>query len=83
MRPDALYLADAVTAIRQLQTFMAGLSEVEFLADPLKQSYVFHRLVIVGEAAVSLRRTFEARYPEVPWAQLSGCATVWCTPTLK
>lgn len=58
--------------IEELRTFMSSTTEEEFLADPMRQSFVFHRLVIVGESAVSLRPAYGTRYPEVPWAQLGG-----------
>ena len=36
----------------------------------MQQSFVFHRLVILGEAAVALAKSFEGKYPEVPWPRL-------------
>jgi len=41
-----------------------------FLSSRLEQSFVFHRLVILGEAAVALAKTFQGKYPEVPWPRL-------------
>ena len=72
MRHDGLYLDDALQAIRALREFLRTVTEEEFLADPLKQSFVFHRLLIVGEATVCLRGTYQERYPAVPWAQIAG-----------
>lgn len=72
MRRDDLYLDDALTAVRELRAFMATTTEAEYHADPLKQSFVFHRLIILGEAMVKLRPAYERKYPLVPWAQLAG-----------
>lgn len=49
MRHDGLCLDDAPSAIRELRAFMAVTTEEDYLADRLKQSFVFHRLVILGE----------------------------------
>ncbi len=72
MRHDDLYLADALKAIQELREFLAGITREAFLADRLKQSFVFHRLVIIGEACVSVSPTYRSTYPEVPWRQISG-----------
>lgn len=72
MRHDELYLADALQAIGELREFLKEVTKEQFLADRFKQSFVFHRLVIIGEAVVSLRPRYESRYPAVPWARLAG-----------
>lgn len=65
-------MADAVQALAELRSFLQTTTEVEFLADRQKQSFVFHRLVIVGEAAVNLRPAYASLYADVPWPQLVG-----------
>ena len=72
MRHDDQYLNDALTAIRDLQEFTSRTTREEFMADKMKHSFVFHRLVILGEAAVCLSRTYRVAYPEVPWGKLTG-----------
>ncbi len=72
MRHEELYLADALQALGELREYLSNHSREEFLADRFQQSYLYHRLIIIGEAAVSLRRSYEAQYPEVPWAKLIG-----------
>ncbi len=49
---------------------MAETNRERFLADPLQQSFAFHRLVILGEAAVALAKVFQEKYPEVPFPRL-------------
>lgn len=70
MRRDSAYLRDALRAIAELVEFVAQTNRELFLADRLQQSFVFHRLVILGEAAVALAKVFQERYPEVPWPRL-------------
>jgi len=72
MRHDDLYLADALQAPADLREYLSKHPQEEFLADRFQQSFLYHRLMIIGEAAVSLRRSYEARYPELPWAKLVG-----------
>ncbi len=72
MRHDDLYLADALQALGELREYLSNHPREEFLADRFQQSFLYHRLIIIGEAAVSLRRSYEARCPEVPWAKLAG-----------
>ena len=72
MRHDDQYLNDALTAIRDLQEFTSRTTREEFMADKMRHSFVFHRLVILGEAAVCLSRTYRVAYPEVSRARLTG-----------
>jgi len=50
MRRESAYLPDALRALAELEEFVAKTSQDHFLVDPLQQSFVFHRLVILGEA---------------------------------
>ena len=70
MRRESAYLPDALRALAELEEFVAKTSQDHFLVDPLQQSFVFHRLVILGEAAVALAKTLQAKYPEIPWPRL-------------
>lgn len=70
MRHESSYLRDALWALAELEQFVAQTNREQFLANRLEQSFVFHRLVIVGEAAVRLAETFQEKYPEVPWPRL-------------
>ena len=70
MRRESAYLRDALRAIAELEEFIARTSRERFLTDRMQQSFVFHRLVILGEAAAALAKSFEGKYPEVPWPRL-------------
>jgi len=70
MRSESTYTRDALRAISELEEFVAQTNRERFLADRLQQSFVFHRLVILGEAAVALAKVFQDKYPEVPWPRL-------------
>lgn len=72
MRPDYLYLDDALTALRALREFAADAKEEQYLADRQQQSFVFHQLFILGQAAATLPPVLKARYDAVPWVRLEG-----------
>lgn len=57
-------------AIDELGDFVRQTSREQFLASPLEQSYVFHRLVIFGEAVNRLAGSFQQKYPALPWPQI-------------
>lgn len=67
MPRESGFLWDAVRALSELQAFTARTNQDQFLASPLEQSYVFHRLVIFGEAIARLAPTLQPKYPELPW----------------
>lgn len=61
---------DALRALRELEQFLSQTNRDRFMAQPLEQSFVFHRLVIIGEAMVQLAKEFQSKYPDVPWTSL-------------
>lgn len=52
MQRDLAFLDEALPAIREIQTLLESTSEAQFSQQPFEQSYLFHRLVILGEATV-------------------------------
>jgi uncharacterized protein with HEPN domain len=79
MRPsedDLESLWDMQKAIRQIQTFTAGMSEAEYLESELVQSAVERKLEILGEAARRVSQEFQAAHPEVDWRNTIGLRNV-------
>jgi uncharacterized protein with HEPN domain len=72
MRDDRLYLVDILEAAAAIDRFIAGMNEDEWIEDEVHQSAVMHQLIIVGEAASHLPRTFQLRHPEIEWADIVG-----------
>lgn len=70
MRHETAFLRDAIQALTELEAFAVETTEEKFLASRFEQSYAFHRLVILGESAVWLSKTYQATYPAVPWSRL-------------
>lgn len=70
MRPERLYLTDIVEAVDAIARFLQGVDETAFMQDELRQSAVLQKLIVIGEAASRLPRTFTEQHPEIPWPDI-------------
>lgn len=85
MRLERLYLQGIVEAADAIHRFLAGIDEATFLENELLQSGVLQKLIVIGEAAARLPRSFCERHPEIEWedmcaktslALLAGCKSL-------
>jgi uncharacterized protein with HEPN domain len=67
MRLEKLYLVDILEAADAVQRFIMPVDEDEFMGDELRQSGVLQKLIVIGEAAGRLSKTFQDTHPEVEW----------------
>ncbi len=79
MRREYALLMDMLTAADELAEFVLGTDEARFLSSKPEQSFVFHRMVILGEAANAVPLEMRARYPELLWARLVALRKVLWT----
>jgi uncharacterized protein with HEPN domain len=63
---------DILTAIAEIQTFIAGLSRDQFLADAKTLKAVVADLTIIGEAARHVPNAVAQAHPEIPWPLMTG-----------
>lgn len=70
MRPERLYLLDIIAATDAIARFLEGATEDSFAQDELLQSAVLQKLIVIGEAAARLPRSFTERYISIPWADI-------------
>ncbi|MFZ8845319.1 DUF86 domain-containing protein [Thermoflexus sp.] len=70
MRPERLYLQDILDACDAIQRFLQRTDEAAFMQDELIQSAVLQKLIVIGEAAARLPRSFTEQHPEVEWADI-------------
>ena len=63
---------DMIQALERAQRLSSGLSETDFITNETVQWAVFSQIVILGEAAGRLDRTFQNAHPDVPWASIIG-----------
>jgi uncharacterized protein with HEPN domain len=72
MERDAASLVDIVLACREINQFVGGLTQKQFVANSLVRSAVIYQMQIVGEAAKRVSAEFRASHPSVPWRQMAG-----------
>lgn len=72
MKNDRAYLKHILDAIHNINRFMKGVTEREFLENTEKQYAVLRALEIIGEATKNLSRETKAKYPEVEWTDIAG-----------
>jgi len=71
-RDDTVYLQDILDAIRQIQTYLQGISYDAFCQDQLRQDAVVRQLEIIGEASRRISDSFRAQYPTIEWQDIIG-----------
>ena len=72
MSRDPSYLSDIVEAARLAIGFVEGVSEDQFLNDPMRQAAVVRQLEVIGEAAKRLSEEFRTAHAEIPWRRIAG-----------
>jgi len=70
MRPERLYLQDILDACDAIERFLQRTTETAFMQDELIQSAVLQKLIVVGEAAARLPRSFTEQQPGIDWADI-------------
>lgn len=67
------YLAHMLSAVRQIETYTAGKSAADFLADRMLQDAVIRNVEVLGEAARNLLRASPeaaSKFPRIPFAAI-------------
>lgn len=74
MQPDAdeSWLVDMLVACRRIAGRTSGMTIDGYRADEDAQDVVERRLIVIGEAAGNLSKSFLAAHPEQPWADIIG-----------
>lgn len=72
MSPGEGFLQDMLEEARLALTFVAGMSQEEFLADAKTQHAVVRSLEVIGEAANQLSHETRASLSTVPWPAVIG-----------
>lgn len=66
-------ILDAAGAIR---SYVEGMDESAFRSDRRTLDAVLRNLTVIGEAARNVPEEFRARFPEVPWLEMSDMRNV-------
>jgi uncharacterized protein with HEPN domain len=73
---DAAALWDMVQAIKKIQGFTIGLSEMDYLGSELLQTAVERKLEILGEAARRISAEFQAQHQAIDWHNAIGLRNI-------
>lgn len=71
-RDESVYVRPMLDAIARLQRHVEGVDQERFESTEMIQDAVFRQLEIPGEAARRISRETCARFPDVPWARITG-----------
>ncbi len=75
MRSERERLLDILEAIEHIEKYAAE-GKGAFEADELIQNWMVNHITIIGEACRSLSDEFQARYTNVPWADIIGMKNI-------
>lgn len=73
---DAALLLDLMTAVEEIESFLAGADFNRFQSDRLLRYAVERQLIVIGEAARRLSESFKALTPAVPWKAIVGLRNI-------
>lgn len=75
MRSERERLLDILEAIERIEKYAAE-GKGAFEADELIQNWMVNHITLIGEACRSLSDEFQARYANVPWADIIGMRNI-------
>lgn len=75
MRSERERLLDILEAIERIEKYAAK-GKRAFEVDELIQNWMVNHITVIGEACRSLSDDFQARYADVPWADIIGMRNI-------
>jgi uncharacterized protein with HEPN domain len=70
--PDRKYLGHILESARRALSYVEGVTLDEFLATPLRQDAVLHRLSVMGEAAKWVSEDARNEMTDIDWRRMIG-----------
>lgn len=67
---------DILDAARAIRSYVEGMDESSFRSDRRTLDAVLRNLTVIGEAARYVPEEFRARFPDVPWLEMSDMRNV-------
>lgn len=71
-RNEALYIADILTAIKNIESYTQGISFKRFLNNQMIIDAVIRNLEIIGEASKNLSSEIKSSRLDIPWEDIIG-----------
>jgi uncharacterized protein with HEPN domain len=72
MSRDDTYLVDILESVKIALGYTVGKTVDDFSADMQCQDAVVRRIEIIGEAARRVSEETRARYPQIPWREMTS-----------
>jgi len=69
---DLGYIKDIKESIELINSYLEGVSKLEFFENQEKQDAVVNRLMVMGEAAKMLSQDTRDKYSKVSWDDMAG-----------
>jgi uncharacterized protein with HEPN domain len=66
------YIQDILDSIRDIESFIKGMTFEEFERDRKTINAVVRSIEVIGEAAKKIPAIITARHPAVPWKKMAG-----------
>lgn len=71
-RDYRLFLNDIIESIRNIESFIAGLTFEDFINDDKTNSAVVRQLEIIGEAVKNIPKEITDKSQDIPWKEIAG-----------
>lgn len=75
-RDVKVYLDDIFESVKQIESYIEGKTEVDFVKDVQLQDAVIRRLEIIGEASKHIPQELRLKYPDIEWRAITGTRDV-------
>jgi uncharacterized protein with HEPN domain len=69
---DKLRVRHILDAISEVEGYLNGINNAEFLASSEKRYATIKQIEIIGEACNRLSEDFKATHPQIPWKPING-----------
>ncbi len=71
-----VFLRHILESIAQIEQYIGGIGQEEFLKSAQVQDAVVRRLTIIGEATKNLPSELREKYTAIPWGDIAGMRDV-------
>jgi uncharacterized protein with HEPN domain len=69
-RNDRLYLYDIAECCRKIETYLAGVTEENFINNSMLQDAIVRNIEIIGEASKCLSEILRESNPQIEWREI-------------
>ena len=76
MKNNLTYLYHIRDAIKAIENFLQRIDQKVFFSDLMVQSAVIRQIEVIGEAAKNVSRDLRAKYPNVPWKEITAMRNI-------